>query len=757
MNTQASSSQDETTVEREQASLGVTKEPQAERARLAQEIEFRQRAERQLRGLAEAGVAVSRARAIETIIQDITERARTLIGAHQAVTSYTVVNDWANSITGLSLSEKCDDAYAQYLKKSKGLDGTGIYAMVCETNQAVRMTQAELEAHPRWRGFGLESRIHPRLRGWLAAPLVGHEGENFGLIQLSDKFDEEEFTAEDEAVLVQLARLTSEAIEVRRTQDLLEERVAERTRALQQAHQELAMTAAQLALPARGENFGERQYHLEDFSLAEMMHCGAFIRSLGARLSREDLPRSLVRYLYDHLIDAQGSRGSILVRLFETSRFEDLPAELQDIARNSQPDIEADACCLRLTATAGDEPEWNDVRESRHHRVIPLSSGEAVNRLPMVSQLIGQLGLEVGGVHVCNPRPEMLLGGGDVSVFYVADAPNSPCIPQQHEFVKPYGVRSVVGFGDQLPDGEFFAVIIFAKVCISSASAKLLGHLALSSRMALLAQRRSANQTEAQILSLDRLLRNYERIVSEQEQHLHQTMARLAASNADLEQFAYVASHDLQEPLRAVASYCQLLERRYSNELDDKARQWIQHAVEGAVRMRTLILDLLEYSRVDRKGSPFAAADVAHAVGQAVDNLSTAIEETGATVRYDRLPNLTVDFGQLSRLFQNLIGNALKYHGNDPPRIEVTAVDQGNHWQFAVADNGLGIEPQYFDRIFVIFQRLHTRGEYPGTGIGLAVCKRIVERHGGRMWVTSTPGQGSTFYFTISKQLAANS
>ncbi|WP_097279865.1 PAS domain S-box protein [Caenispirillum bisanense] len=237
-------------------------------------------------------------------------------------------------------------------------------------------------------------------------------------------------------------------------------------------------------------------------------------------------------------------------------------------------------------------------------------------------------------------------------------------------------------------------------------------------------------------------------------------MARLLAdlerSNAELQQFAYVASHDLQEPLRMVSSYLGLIEKRYRDRLDDSALEFIGFAVDGAHRMQNLINDLLEYSRVGTRGKPLAPTEAQAAVETALDNLRVAIQDAGATVEVGVLPCVLADEGQLVRLFQNLVGNALKYHRPDvAPVVRVAAERLDGGWRFAVADNGIGIDPQYYDRVFMIFQRLHTRQEYTGTGIGLAVCKKIVERHRGRIWVESTPGQGSTFYFTLMAADAA--
>jgi PAS domain S-box-containing protein len=238
------------------------------------------------------------------------------------------------------------------------------------------------------------------------------------------------------------------------------------------------------------------------------------------------------------------------------------------------------------------------------------------------------------------------------------------------------------------------------------------------------------------------------------ETELKSTLVNLSRSNRDLEQFAYVASHDLQEPLRMVSSYVKLLERRYKDKLDADADDFINFAVDGSVRMQNLINDLLLFSRVHTRGKEFDISNFEEIFDAATKNLGRQVEDTNATITHDPLPTIMADRVQMVQVLQNLISNGLKFHREEEaPRIHVSAKETDDEWIISVQDNGIGIEAQYYDRLFIIFQRLNEKDKYPGTGIGLAICKRIIERHGGRIWLESEPGIGSTFFFTIPRNL----
>jgi len=239
--------------------------------------------------------------------------------------------------------------------------------------------------------------------------------------------------------------------------------------------------------------------------------------------------------------------------------------------------------------------------------------------------------------------------------------------------------------------------------------------------------------------------------INSTEQALRSQAEELRRSNEDLERFAYIASHDLQEPLRMVASYTQLLSKRYKGQLNKDADEFIGFAVEGATRMQQLINDLLTYSRVGRTGGDFGPVSIGDVVAEVNDNLRVLIQENAATFDYENLPQVRGDKSQLVQLFQNIISNAIKFRAAEAPHIVIRAIDEGEMWRFSIEDNGIGMENKYFSRIFEIFQRLHSKDKYPGTGIGLAICKRIIERHNGKIWLASVPDKGTTFYFTLPK------
>ena len=243
-----------------------------------------------------------------------------------------------------------------------------------------------------------------------------------------------------------------------------------------------------------------------------------------------------------------------------------------------------------------------------------------------------------------------------------------------------------------------------------------------------------------------------EALLIELNHKLKQRAEELTASNVELERFAYIASHDMQEPLRMITSFLQLFKKKYEDQIDETAEQYISFAVDGAERMKKLITDLLEYSRIGSNKQSFEIIDCQSLLNEVTAVFANSIIESNAVVHIGQLPKITANKTQMFQLFQNLLGNALKYAGKSPPEIDINCLEEDKQFVFSVQDNGIGIKPVFFDKIFVLFQRLHHKSEYSGTGIGLTICKKIVEKHGGKIWVTSTPGEGSCFYFSIAKE-----
>jgi light-regulated signal transduction histidine kinase (bacteriophytochrome) len=280
-----------------------------------------------------------------------------------------------------------------------------------------------------------------------------------------------------------------------------------------------------------------------------------------------------------------------------------------------------------------------------------------------------------------------------------------------------------------------------------------------SSRLQWRAERERRARLEAEMLleAKSRELYEANQQLARQAAGLAAQAAELKRSNIELERFASVASHDLQEPLRMVASYTQLLARRYRGRLDADADDFIRFAVDGATRMQALIDNLIMYSRVSTKEQHFEPIDCDDVLDRALANLQAAREDSGAIITRSKLPTVYADGSQLAQLFQNLVGNAIKFRGECRPLIRIGARRDADGWAFSVRDNGIGIDPKYVDQLFVVFKRLHTQSEYPGTGIGLAICRKIVERHGGRIWIESVPEQGTTFHFTLPEKAGRTS
>ena len=345
---------------------------------------------------------------------------------------------------------------------------------------------------------------------------------------------------------------------------------------------------------------------------------------------------------------------------------------------------------------------------------------------------------ENGTVETFNPAAERLFGypADEVVGKNVAMLMPSPYHEEHDGYIERYrttGVAKIIGIGREVVGRRKDATIFPLELAVSE--------MWIRNRQKFTAILRDVTERKAWETSLSSL-----------NQALEARATELARSNLDLEQFAYSASHDLREPLRGIMGCLQLLEGRYKDRLDAKAHEFISHSIDGAEKLDALIDGLLNYSRIGTHGKNLARADCAIITDRVLANLKPMIDEAGAVVRVDGLPTIECDSTQMLQLFQNLLGNAIKYHREEPPQIHISAQQVDHEWRFAIQDNGIGIDMKFADRIFVIFQRLHGRAKYSGTGIGLAICKRIVERHEGSIWVESEPGKGSTFYFTIPEK-----
>jgi signal transduction histidine kinase len=539
----------------------------------------------------------------------------------------------------------------------------------------------------------------------------------------------------------------------------------------------------------------EQQYDLSTLAMHELVEIGARIRRCAdvGPAPFDQLARAIVDTFWGALVERVPPQLAML-RLYRVRSVDALESSLRALV----PEASGDARVLVLAATRGLEAAWNDVATSHGHRVLPLSDPGAIARAPLVGKLVNDLALD---------RP------GDPEVFYVADAIGSPLIPSQESFVLRYGVRSVIAAGGLLASPHVgFALLAFSRVALSNELVHGYGDLGLCAGIALshasdldvprcaLAEARARalqrlldreepllitrmldakreheqlrathtqylkdvaadasarakhqERTQRAMLNVIEDLReartDLERRVDARTAELRQRNEELRSTNAELEQFAYVASHDLQEPLRTIAGYLQLLEERHGDRLDDNAREYIGYSVAGARRMQELIDALLAYSRVSRAPLAHGMVSLDGALDDALQSLARALEDSRARIVRDPLPTIRGDRVLLRQLFQNLISNAIKFAGAAPPQIEITCEHAGDGLRLRVQDHGIGFEPKYADQIFKLFRRLQRK--LPGTGIGLAICKKIVERHGGAIAASSIPGNGAVLTVTL--------
>ncbi|MDL2345453.1 GAF domain-containing protein, partial [Deinococcus sp. MIMF12] len=776
-------------------------------------------------GLARAALRLGQAAGLQAALEVITEEARTLVGAHQSAVSLTVGGDWAQAITAVSLS----DRYAAWRDSAGAPGGRGLPALVCRMNGPLRLTQAELEAHPVWRGFSQHAAGHPPLRGWLAVPLVGEGGRTIGLIQLSDR-EGGDFTARDEHILVQLGQLAAVTVENARLLELAQAELARR----EQAEARLRVLNMELEgrIGATAHELATRAAALDAFV--------AFSEAVGSQTDVAALARQAIRVLRATLGHVSVGYYEPEGRLWRAQVWSDdmgpeivaqiragLPADMPPLAQalaSGEPvfmdgwDGEANALpstrgygagafvpvviggeVRSLLALGTRASRWWTEHERSVMRAVSRSFQLALGRAgatALLERQNGELAARTRALEAFANLTGDLAAQGDARVFVrraqevilsllppgyalyyeregdhwrsrvqVGDVGNpglqafidagprvgaTPSVDVPWETRRPH-YQDAYARGSDTPEELVQHVHAAASLPVLRRG-EVVGVL-----VAVTFEGRAWSRTDRVILetvvsSLGLALERAESValLAERTAELEQTNAELARSNAELEQFAYVASHDLQAPIRAMTSFAGLIERRYGDVLDDRGRMYLAHIAESGEHMKRLVDDLLTFSRVHTAQREAEVVD-SGAVFEAVHRrLDRGADLADARLSRGPLPPVLADPQQLDQLMQNLISNGLKYRREGvTPEVHVWAEREGDRWRFGVRDNGIGIERQYFGRIFEIFQRLHGREEYEGTGIGLAVCKKIVERHGGQIWVESEVGQGTTFFFTL--------
>ncbi|WP_437632935.1 PAS domain S-box protein [Sorangium sp. So ce854] len=661
--------------------------------------EERRRSE-QLKGLAEASLAVNSAPSLERMLAEITERARSLIGAHQAVISMTRDHNWAQAISAVSLS----DRYAAYRGYDARTDGSGIYTLVCKQNRPLRMTQAELEAHPAWRGFGGEVPRHPPLRGWLAAPLIARDGSNIGLIQLSDK-NEGEFTGDDESILMQLAQLASVAIENARLREgalAAEKRFRSMVEATAVVVWRTTPDGRVVEDSASWRDFtGQRYEEWIGYGWLDVVHpddrerAGAAWRGAVASRSRYEVEYRLRR--------RDGSWAHTVAR--------GVPLLADDGSIEEWVGCNVDVSDIRRAEEAL-RVQHQLVRTLAENATLGLFMMDARQRCtfmnPAAEKITGFTFDEIQALDrplhdiIHHKRP-------DGSDYPMAECPIDRALPRKSQ---EQGEDVFVH-----EDGSFYQVAFTASPILDGGAP-----------VGTVIEIRDITEQKRAEAERERLI------------------AALERSNKELDQFAYVASHDLKAPLRGIANLTQWIEEDLAGRLEGEPREHMSLLRGRVRRMEALIDGILDYSRAGRVRHEVEAVDVGQVLSDVVELIAPA-PEARVEVSPD-LPVLRTERVPLQQVFMNLISNALKHARRADVRVRVGHRDAGQLHEFFVEDNGPGIAPEFHDRVWGLFQTLEARDKVEGTGIGLSVVKKIVESRGGRIWIDSSPGRGATFRFT---------
>jgi PAS domain S-box-containing protein len=658
-------------------------------AALREALESARRQAAQLEGLHRVSLAISSLDKLDRTLQLVADEARNLVPCHQSVISVTVDQDWSQAISALSLSDK----YAQY-RDYEGLpDGAGIYSLVCRENKALRLTQAELESHPAWRGFGKEGKRHPPMRGWLAVPLLDRAGHNIGLLQLSDRM-EAEFSDQDQAVLEQLAHLAALAIEG--------SRLFQRVRESEERYRVLIEEAPDAIYLQRGNRFA----YLNP----------AAARLFGVARAQELIGRSVLDFVHP---EERGVVRNRIASLAKGARLLPVVERRMLKADGSEFPAEVTAVALQVEGTPGAQVFVRDLSE----RMVARRALQERERFFGLSLEMFCIAGFDGRFKQVNAAFTRVLGYSEAELLA------TPFLG----FVVSDDVERTTGAAKQLALGGRVVDFQNRYVC-KDGTIKWLEWNATSVL------------EEEQIFAVARDVT--ERKLAQNT--LQKALEALESSNRDLQEFAFVASHDLQEPLRKIQTFSDRLINRHAVALGGEVQQYLDRIRSAAGRMQTLVEDLLQYSRLGRNARAFTLVPLASVVTDVLSDLEGAIERSGARVDVAALPEVEGDRTQLRQLFMNLVANALKFTRDGvPPRVSIGCeIVQGGLGQMAevtVRDNGIGFEPQYAEQIFQPFKRLNTQEAFAGSGIGLAIVRKIVDRHNGSVQAEGVPGEGASF------------
>jgi PAS domain S-box-containing protein len=678
----------------------------------------------QLRGLSEAALAINSALSLAEVLQVTTERARAIIGAHQAVTRLAVEQNWAQAINAVSLSDK----YAAWRTYDEQLDGSGIYALVCHGNHPIRLTQEELEAHPAWRGFGKAKDRHPPMRGWLAAPLIGRDGRNMGLIQLSDKY-EGEFTENDESIIVQLAQMASVGIENMR---LFREAQAAEERLRRQLQYTKSITDSL----GEGVYAVDREGRLTFVNPAAQTMLGWTEAELLGRSSHEVIGlrpgngTTLSRHECDLLAvvmrDVRLQRGEVA--------FTRKDGTILPIDYASSP-IEIDG------EVVGAVVAFNDITERKQAEEALRDAHALLEKIfSSLDEALFLVEASTRTIITCNPAVARVFGYSPHEV-----------LGRNTAFLYPSDER-YAAFGDELKDALDAHGVHHAELQMRRKDGSLfIAEATVSAIVNEAGQRDRVVSVWRDITERKQAEEAIKNLNAELEQRVIERTAQLEATNHELETFSYSVSHDLRAPLRSLDGFSQALLEDYAERLDAEGQDYLQRIRGATKRMAELIDALLALSRVTRAELQRDAVNLSSMARAIAAELQR--QEPGRPVEWIIADGLVAkgDARLLRVVLENLLGNAWKFTAKTSvPRIEFGRLSQDDGTEaFFVSDNGAGFDMAYADKLFGAFQRLHRAGEFQGTGIGLATVQRIILRHGGRVWARGSVDEGATFYFAL--------